>query len=88
MSGGSTVRPSAQSRKGKGLNALLRELSDDEEDTVMDTVPDDPQRPWLRDYSAYVDVCEQVPNGWSAIQWWGVSVFDLNILMKTDNFVV
>jgi hypothetical protein len=70
------VKPSAQSRKNKGLQALLRELSDDE-DTMMDTgldVPDDPQRPWLRDYRAYMDVPEQVPEGWSAIQWWGVSI--------------
>jgi hypothetical protein len=81
LSGGSTARSSTgtHSRKGKGLNALLRELSDDEEDTVtrMDTgllVPDDPQRPWLRDYHAYVDVLDQVPEGWSAIQWWGVSI--------------
>ena len=70
------MKPSAQSRKNKGLQALLRELSDDE-DTMMDTgldVPDDPQRPWLRDYRAYMDVPEQVPEGWSAIQWWGVSI--------------
>jgi hypothetical protein len=43
----------------------------------MDTgtdVPDDPQWPWLRDYRAYVDVLKQVPEGWTAIQWWGVSV--------------
>jgi hypothetical protein len=70
------VRLSVQSRKNKGLQALLQELSDDE-DTMMDTgldVPDDPQRPWLRDYHAYMDVPEQVPEGWSAIQWWGVSI--------------
>ena len=73
---GSTVRLSTQSKKGKGLHALLRELSDDE-DTVMDTgllVPDDPQRPWLHDYHAYMDFLEQVPEGWSTIQWWGVSL--------------
>ena len=65
-----------QSRKNKGLQALLRELSNDE-DTMMDTgldVPDNPQRPWLHDYHVYMDVPEQVPEGWSAIQWWGVSV--------------
>ena len=73
------TRSSAPSRKDKGLRALLRELSDDEEDTAMDTgldVPDDPQRPWLRDYRTYVDVLEQVPEGWTAIQWWGVSIPD------------
>jgi hypothetical protein len=65
-----------QSRKNKGLNALLQELSDDEEDTTMDTgsdVPDDPQQPWIHDYCAYINVPEQVPEGWTAIQWWGVS---------------
>jgi hypothetical protein len=64
-----------QPRKDKRLNALLRELSDDE-DTTMDTgsdVPDDPQRPWIRDYRSYMDAPEQVPEGWTAIQWWGVS---------------
>jgi hypothetical protein len=75
------VRPSAPTRKGKkgkGLNALLRELSDDDDEATMtDTgldVPDDPQRPWLCDYHGYMDVPEQVPEGWSAIQWWGVSI--------------
>jgi hypothetical protein len=65
-----------QSRKNKELQVLLRELSDDE-DTMMDTgldVPDDPQQPWLCDYHAYMDIPKQVPEGWSAIQWWGVSV--------------
>jgi hypothetical protein len=65
-----------QSRKDKGLNALLRELSDNKEDITMDTgsdVPDDPQWPWICDYRAYMDVPEQVLEGWTAIQWWGVS---------------
>ena len=71
--------PSTQSRKGKGLNALLQELSDDKEDTVMDIgllVPDDPEQPWLHDFCAYLDasVLEKVLEGWSAIQWWGVSI--------------
>jgi len=67
---------SAQSRKGKGLHALLRELSDDDEPTTnmgLD-VPEDPQRPWLHDYRAYMDVLEKVPDGWTAVQWWGVRV--------------
>jgi hypothetical protein len=77
LSGSSVVRPTAQPRKGKGLHVLLRELSDDEDNMDMDTgldVPDDPERPWLRDYKAYMDVVEQVREGpgWSVIQWWGV----------------
>ena len=83
LSGSSTVRPSVQPKKGKGLHVLLRELSDDEDDMIMDTgldVPDDPQRPWLRDYHAYMDVPEQVREGWSAIQWWGVSLVSVSML--------
>jgi len=68
---------SARSRKGKGLHALLRELSDDDEPTTnmgLD-VPEDPQRPWLHDYRAYMDVLEKVPDGWTVVQWWGVRVW-------------
>ena len=68
--------PSVLSKKSKGLNALLRELSDDEEDVVVDTgldIPEDPQQPWLHNYHAYMDVPEQVLEVWTAIQWWGVS---------------
>jgi hypothetical protein len=73
------MRASTLSRTDKGVRDLLRELSDDEGDTAtqMDIgldVPDDPQRPWLHDYRTYLDVLEQVPKGWTAVQWWGVSV--------------
>jgi hypothetical protein len=92
LNGSFTVTLSAQPRKGKGLRALLRELSDDEDDMMKDTangldVPaDDPQRPWLRDFCAYMDVPEQVREGWSAIQWWGVRFqfqFSNNRKLKT-----
>ena len=70
--------PSMQSKWGKGLHALLHKLSNDEEDTTVDTgsksVPDDPQRPWLHDFHIYMDVIKQVPEGCTAIQWWGVSI--------------
>jgi hypothetical protein len=63
----------------KGLSALLRELSDDDDDAAAATntgpaIPEDPNRPWLRPYRAYMDAFEQVPDDWSAITWWGVSV--------------
>jgi hypothetical protein len=79
LSDGSITRPSALFRKDEGLRTLLRELTDDKEDTAVDTgvdVPGDPQRPWLCDYRAYVDVPEQVPEGWTAIQWWGIHISD------------
>jgi hypothetical protein len=84
----STERSSGvQLTKSKGLRTLLRELSDDE-DEMEDTgtaVPDDPRRPWLRDYRAYLDVLEQVPEGWTVIQWWGVSWISVAIISIRTN---
>jgi hypothetical protein len=37
-------------------------------------ISEDPDQPWLQYYQAYMDINEQVPDGWSAIKWWGVSV--------------
>lgn len=74
--------PSASSKKNKGPCDLLQELSDDEDDTMVDVgldMPDNPQHPWLHDYHAYMDVFEQVPEGWTVLQWWGIGVFRLNI---------
>ena len=59
----------------RGIHKLLRELSDDEDNTT-DSHPgvlEDPDRPWYCHYAAYIDTSEQVPDGWSAIKWWGVS---------------
>ena len=70
-----TERSSTKLTKSKGLCTLLRELSDDEDESVHTgiAVPDDPRHPWLHDYWAYIDVLEQVPDGWTTIEWWGVS---------------
>jgi hypothetical protein len=69
------VTQSVQPKTNKKLNVLLQELSDDEEMTtdVGTGVPEDPKRPWLTDFHKYLDVAEQVPDGCSAIGWWGVS---------------
>ena len=77
----------------KGLCALLRELSDDEENTIDAPcdVSEDSDRPWLRYFQAYMDINEQVPEGWSAIKWWGVSVLStpmLNIQTAHDSIFV
>ncbi|KAG6896712.1 hypothetical protein C0993_008144 [Termitomyces sp. T159_Od127] len=68
----------------KGLNHLLRELSDDENDQD-DTSDDDltvqqtrcfnpivdPTRPWSRHFDEYINSQEKVPDGCSTIKWWG-----------------
>jgi hypothetical protein len=64
-----------QLKKDKGLHALLPELSDEEEIVGMGSdVLEYPQRPWLHDYCAYIDVWEQILEGWTVIQWWDVSI--------------
>ena len=75
MHSGFATTPSVLSTKNKKLRVLLRELSDKEDDAT-DTgvdVPEDPQQLWLHDFCAYMDVPKQVPEGWTAIKWWGVS---------------
>jgi hypothetical protein len=54
----------------KGIHLLLRELSDDEDNTTDSHhgVLEDPDRPWFRHFEAYIDASEQVPDGWSAIK--------------------
>jgi hypothetical protein len=62
----------------KGVHVLLCELSDDsDDDSVTDhnhNIPDDPEQPWLQHFHKYVDAVEQVPDGWSTIKWWDVSL--------------
>ena len=48
----------------------------------MDTAPDvleDPDQLWSRYFWAYLDDVERVPDDWSAIKWWGVSVHIPNL---------
>lgn len=53
---------------------LLRELSDDEDEHVdtASSEPDDPSRPWLRDFRSYLDTQEHIQDGWTTVMWWGV----------------
>ena len=54
----------------KGVHTLLRELSDDEDETMTmgPNVPENPKRPWLRHFRKFIDAVEQVPDGWSAVR--------------------
>ena len=74
----------------KGLHVLLHDLSDDE-DIPMNTAPDlleDPDQPWFRYFRAYMDALEQVPDGWSAVKWWGVRIHLLRTGTVFDNFLL
>jgi hypothetical protein len=72
-------------RKTK-ISSLLRELSDEEDDCdadvhpgrVLSTSVDEPAQPWLRDFRAYLDTSEHVPDNWTAVTWWGVSIYSFS----------
>jgi len=71
----STTSLPTKPRKRGGLKTLLRELSDDENNSDSFITPsplDDPEKPWKRDYNAYIDTVHDVPEGMSVVQWWGV----------------
>ena len=70
-----------KSTKKDKAHKLLRIISDDEDDALdigLD-IPDDPQCLCLQEYQAYVNVADQVPDGWTAVKWWGVSVFKIGL---------
>ena len=76
MSDGNKTGHATQSAKRGKIRSLLRELSEDEDEALdigLD-IANDPQRPWLQDYQAYMNVVEQIPDGWTAVKWWGVSL--------------
>ena len=58
---------------------LLRELSDDNEEhtDVTHLVAGDVLRPWMREFNHNIQVCDEVPEGMTLVQWWGV-YFHLN----------
>jgi hypothetical protein len=71
----SSVKLSGRPGKSK-ISVLLRELSEDEDTDDAGAgpmTPEDLAKPWLRDFRAYLDVVEHIPDGWTAIKWWGVS---------------
>lgn len=54
-------------------SALLRELSDDEDDSEGLLASSDCV-PWLEEFRKYYDANDTVPGGMSIIEWWGVSI--------------
>jgi hypothetical protein len=83
LCGQSSLKPSTKPLKFK-LSKLLRELSDDDDSDCTDsdarpTVLEDPNRPWLQDFRAYLDMVEYVQDDWTTITWWGVSDSQINV---------
>lgn len=83
MYGASGEQEPAKQKKMSGINTLLQELSDDEDENVsLPTIsPNHVLKPWLREFQGYLEAIEgTLPDGMTAIQWWGVSFLSIGDL--------
>ncbi|KAF5340819.1 hypothetical protein D9757_009868 [Collybiopsis confluens] len=75
MYGSTTAFPHAsKSRSSQPLgkkSSLLRELSDDEDQSLSHRPQT--QAPWLDEFSRYYDTQDTVSDGMSIVQWWGLN---------------
>jgi hypothetical protein len=81
----SALCPSAKKGKASGLRKLIRETqsSDEDDDMAASTADTDPSRPWHADFKKYIDTSEaKPPAGMSVVQWWGVSILSLRVVLR------
>jgi hypothetical protein len=62
---------------GPEVHNLLRELdSSDDGNSNDESGPSagayDPAKPWLWEYNLYFNTTDEIPEGQSLVQWWGV----------------
>jgi len=62
------------------MKALLRELDSSDEysagdDAGSSAAPTDPTKPWLKDFDHYLNTVDELSEGQTIVQWWGVSSF-------------
>ena len=79
MYGNSAPAPCWRTGKSatRKLGILIRELSDDEDDTdsslASPIVPEDLRAPWQKDFNGYLNSKDQLSN-MTITEWWGVSI--------------
>ena len=61
------------------MASLMRELnsSDDEsddDDITHSAIPADPSKPWLREFNLFLNTVDQLADGQTIVQWWGVRI--------------
>jgi hypothetical protein len=62
------------------MSRLLRELSDDEDAQIVSTpsTPSDPVNPWRKEFNQYLNVQDDLSEGQTIVQWWGVRPHSLS----------
>ena len=58
---------------------LAEDTTDEEEELSTPTPTADVSKPWKNEFNWYLDGNDEVPNGMSLPQWWGVHSFILHI---------
>jgi len=76
-----TITP-ARAKKGRpatsNMNKLLRELDSSGDDSSSDddagpsATPADPAKPWLKEFNQYLNMIDELADGQTLVQWWGV----------------
>jgi hypothetical protein len=58
------------------MEILLRELSSDDDADIdaPSSLLADSSKPWQKEFNQYLDVRDEVPEGMTLIQWWGVGL--------------
>jgi hypothetical protein len=68
---------------------LLRELessdSDESSDNLGPSTLVDPTKPWLKEFNQYLNAIDELSDGQTIVQWWGVSIFLFNIQLFCDH---
>jgi hypothetical protein len=81
MYGNSTSGPPKKGKSVGRFKKLLWELRSDSDsndadnnDTPSASVPSlEPKEPWSKEYNMYLNAIDEIPEGMTLIQWWGVS---------------
>jgi hypothetical protein len=78
-------RPAASNMK-----ALLRELDLSDEYSASDdagslAAPTDPTKPWLKDFDHYLNTVDELSEGQTIVQWWGVSSFVFSLQTSSES---
>ena len=60
------------------MTTLLCELESSDDDDSSDdagpsTTQNDPTKPWLREFHKYLNMTDELSDGQTLVQWWGVS---------------
>jgi hypothetical protein len=52
----------------------MAEYTSDEDDDDSASTPAEIAEPWRREFNQYLNGSDEVPNGMSIVQWWGVCI--------------